>query len=174
MFCTMRFIVIAFCCLMPFSLWCVKPSATGSLYLVVDKSENTITLFDATDWLVQWPCTFGNADISDKMYQGDRRTPDGTYKITSKYPHKKWNKFMRIDYPTKSDYEKFEQRKRQGIIPYSAKIGGDIGIHGTWPHEEWAVENLQPWTQGCISMMNEHINELYKAIPTGTTIIIKQ
>ena len=149
-------------------------STSSVLYLVVDKSENTITLYDQSDWLVQWPCTFGNNDISDKLYQGDRRTPEGRFKITSKYPHKKWNKFMRIDYPTKDDYAKFEARKKAGIIPANAKIGGDIGIHGTWPHEEWAVENLQPWTQGCISMRNDHLNELYQIVPVGTSVVIRQ
>lgn len=81
---------------------------------------------------------------------------------------------MRIDYPTKQDYAKFEARKKAGIIPANAKIGGDIGIHGTWPHEEWAVENLQPWTQGCISMRNDHLNELYQIVPVGTSVVIRQ
>lgn len=172
----MRRLILGGCCclLTHFSFSDGKPSASKSFYLVVDKSENTITLYDATDWLVQWPCTFGNNDISDKMYQGDRRTPEGKFTIISKYPHKKWNKFMRLDYPTANDYAKFEERKKQGLIPASAKIGGDIGIHGTWPHEEWAVENLQPWTQGCISMRNDHLNELYAAVPVGTPIIIRR
>lgn len=171
----MRRMLLVAACFIPAGLWSGTPNYHGAdYYVVVDKSENTITLYNATDWLVQWPCTFGNNDISDKLYQGDRRTPEGRFKITSKYPHKKWNKFMRIDYPTKTDYEKFEQRKQQGIIPAGAKIGGDIGIHGTWPHEEWAVENLQPWTQGCISMRNDHLNELYNTISIGTTVIIKK
>ncbi|HSC53889.1 MAG TPA: L,D-transpeptidase [Phnomibacter sp.] len=171
----MRRMLLVAACFIPAGLWSGTPNYNGAdYYVVVDKSENTITLYNATDWLVQWPCTFGNNDISDKLYQGDRRTPEGRFKITSKYPHKKWNKFMRLDYPTKTDYEKFEQRKQQGIIPAGAKIGGDIGIHGTWPHEEWAVENLQPWTQGCISMRNDHLNELYNTISIGTTVIIKK
>lgn len=149
--------------------------STGSaFYLVIDKSENTITLYDRSDWLIQWPCTFGSTDIGDKLYQGDRRTPNGTFTIISKYPHKKWNKFLRLNYPTKEDYAKFEARKKAGIIPANAKIGGDIGIHGTWPHEEWAVENLQPWTQGCISMRNDDINELYQLVPVGTIVVIRQ
>ncbi len=169
----MRLVSAVLASLIPFSLLSHKSSTTGVVYVVVDKSENTITIFDATDWLVQWPCTFGSDDISDKLYQGDRRTPEGKFKITAKYPHKKWDKFMRLDYPTATDYEKFEQRKRSGVIPPTAKIGGDIGIHGTWPHEDWAVENLQPWTQGCISMKNEHLDELYSMVSVGTAVIIK-
>lgn len=170
----MRFVSTALVCLLPLYVLCYKPSATGATYLVVDKSDNTITLYDAVDWLIQWPCTFGSTDLGDKMCQGDRKTPEGKYKITSKYPHQKWAKFLRIDYPTKVDYDKFEMRKQQGLLPSSAKIGGDIGIHGTWPREDWAVENLQPWTLGCISMKNSDVNELYAMVKVGTPVIIRK
>lgn len=150
-----------------------KPAATP-YYIIVDKSDNTLTVYDADDWLIQYPCTFGSDDLGDKMMEGDRRTPEGRFYITSKYVHKKWSRFMMFDYPTESDYAKFNQRRAKGIIPPSAKIGGAIGIHGTWPHEDWAVENLQSWTQGCISMKNEDVEELYKMITPGTLVIIQK
>lgn len=151
-----------------------KIPTANSFYIIVDKSDNTLTVYDSEDWIVQYPCTFGSDDLGDKMTQGDRRTPEGKFHITSKYYHKKWNRFLMLDYPTKSDYEKFNQRKAAGLIPRDAKIGGDIGIHGTWRHEEWAVENLQPWTQGCVSMKNEDVKELYDMIAPGTVVIIRQ
>lgn len=159
---------------LPLAVICHKPLPSGSLYLVIDKTDNTVTLFDTVDWLIQWPCTFGSQDLGDKMFEGDRRTPEGRYKITRKYPHQKWARFLRIDYPTRADYEKFNQRKQQGLIPKNARIGGDIGIHGTWPREDWAVENLQPWTLGCISMKNADVNELYSMVPVGTPVIIRK
>ncbi len=151
----------------------VKPANTP-YYIIVDKSDNTLTVYDAEDWLIQYPCTFGSDDLGDKMMEGDRRTPEGRFYISTKYVHQKWSRFMMLDYPTKSDYDKFNQRKAKGIIPPSAKIGGAIGIHGTWPHEDWAVENLQSWTQGCVSMKNEDVEELYKMITPGTLVIIQK
>jgi murein L,D-transpeptidase YafK len=148
--------------------------AASSYYIVIDKSENTLTVYDPQDWVVQFPCTFGSRDLGDKMVQGDRRTPEGRFHIISKAVHNKWDRFMKLDYPTAADYAKFNQRKAAGIIPKNAKIGGDIGIHGTWPHEEWAVENLQAWTQGCISMKNEDVEELYRLIGQGTLVIIQR
>jgi murein L,D-transpeptidase YafK len=147
---------------------------TQDNYLLIDKSDYTITLYDRVDWVIQWPCTFGNNDQGDKLYQGDRRTPEGRYTITSISPHAKWHKFMRLDYPTAADRQKFEQRKAEGIIPKNAKIGGDIGIHGTWPREEWAIETVQNWTLGCISMRNDHLDELYRMIGVGTKVIIRR
>ena len=148
--------------------------APSRYYIVVDKSENTLTVYDQQDWVVQFPCTFGSTDLGDKMTQGDRRTPEGSYHISTKYPHKKWDKFMKLDYPNATDYAKFNQRKAAGLIPKNAKIGGDIGIHGTWPREEWAVENLQSWTLGCVSMKNEDVDELYNMVGPGTLVIIQR
>ncbi|MES2774473.1 MAG: L,D-transpeptidase [Bacteroidota bacterium] len=151
-----------------------KAATATPYYIIVDKSDNTLTVYDSDDWLVQYPCTFGSDDLGDKMKEGDRRTPEGRFHILSKYPHKKWKLFMMLDYPTKTDYDKFNQRKAKGIIPASAKIGGAIGIHGTWPREDWAVENLQAWTLGCVSMKNEDIEELYNMIAPGTLVIIQR
>ncbi len=81
---------------------------------------------------------------------------------------------MAIDYPTAADIEKFNQRKQQGIIPPYAKIGGDIGIHGTWPHEDYAIDKYQNWTMGCISLKNEHVKQLFNMMPVGTRVTIKR
>lgn len=170
----MRWILMSLVAMLPVVVFGDRPSPNGQYYLLVNKSAHTITLFDSVDWLIEWPCTFGSKDLSDKMFQGDRRTPEGTFTITSKYKHSKWNKFMRIDYPTAADVKKFNQRKASGKIPKNAKIGGDIGIHGTWPREDFAVDYLQAWTLGCISMKNTHINELYDMVPVGTRVIIRR
>ncbi len=170
----MRWFLLFFVALFPAIGFSDNPVPSGKYYLVVDKSSNTITLFDSVDWLIEWPCTFGSKDKSDKMYQGDSRTPEGKFTITSKYKHAKWNKFMRIDYPTAADYQKFNDRKARGIIPKNAKIGGDIGIHGTWPREDFAVDYLQAWTLGCVSMKNNHLDELYNLVPVGTKVVIRR
>ena len=58
---------------------------------------------------------------------------------------------MLIDFPTKSDLEKFNQRKAKGLIPKNAKIGGGIAIHGTGPTMIWQ-DLFQNWTNGCIAL----------------------
>lgn len=151
-----------------------SPDAKPTYYLVVDKSDNTITLYDNVDWVLQWPCTFGSNDMGDKMVQGDRKTPEGNFHIISKTMHAKWHKMMKLDYPTAIDRQKFNDRKTKGIIPANAKLGGDIAIHGTWPREEFAVEYLQNWTLGCVSMRNDHLDELYGIVPIGTQVIIRR
>jgi murein L,D-transpeptidase YafK len=142
---------------------------------MVIKSKYELQVYDSTgEWLATYPVVFGNADIGDKMMQGDRRTPEGIFHITYKRKHEKWDSFMLIDYPTQESYQKFNQRKTQGMIPADAKIGGDIGIHGTWPHEDFAIDQYRNWTEGCISTKNQYIEELFAMLPVGTKVEIRR
>lgn len=146
----------------------------SAYYIVIDKSDYELHVFDAEGWLITFPVVLGNNDLGDKLYQGDRKTPEGTFTIVSRRYHNKWCRYMGIDYPTPADVDKFNWRKQRGIIPSSAKIGGDIGIHGTWPREDYAVDQYQNWTLGCISLKNEHVKQLYNMIPVGTRVTIRR
>jgi murein L,D-transpeptidase YafK len=146
----------------------------NDFYIVIEKHSYEMKVYDANNnWLITYPVVFGSKDLGDKMMQGDRKTPEGTFHVASKRIHEKWNRFMALDYPNAESYEKFNERKSEGIIPSNAQIGGEIGIHGTWPHEEFAIDQYQNWTMGCVSTKNLYIQELYKNIPVGTTVIIK-
>ena len=139
------------------------------------KSKYELQVYDSTgEWLATYPVVFGNADMGDKLMQGDRKTPEGVFHITYKRKHEKWDSFMLIDYPTQESYQKFNQRKAQGMIPADAKIGGDIGIHGTWPHEDYAIDQYRNWTEGCISTKNKYIQELFGMLPVGTKVEIRR
>lgn len=151
----------------------VNDGPNGLVYIIIDKSSYELNVYDAEGWFATYPVVFGSKMQEDKMMEGDRKTPEGTFKILSKRPHDKWGKFMLLDYPNKDSWQKFNQRKSQGIIPPSAKIGGGIGIHGTWPRDETAVDYFQNWTQGCISMKLDHLYELYDYCPVGTKVTIK-
>jgi len=149
----------------------VQPTYT----IIVDKSSYELSVYDEDGkWTVTYPVVFGNKDQGDKMMEGDRKTPEGTFYINYKKVHDKWCRFMMLNYPTEDSYKKFKERKAKGLIPKSARIGGSIGIHGTWPHEDYAVDQYQNWTLGCVSMKNDHVKELYEMIPNGTKVIIRQ
>jgi len=144
-------------------------------YIVIEKHKYDMSIFDSENqWLITYPVVFGNKDLEDKMMEGDRRTPEGVFHIVNKRVHEKWNRFMGLDYPTDDSYRKFNQRKAQGLIPADARIGGEIGIHGTWPHEEVAIDQYQNWTSGCISTKNNYIEEIFSRVALGTTVIIRK
>ena len=151
-----------------------RSKPVGELYLIVDKSDYELKVYDAEGWYATYPVVFGNKDLSDKLIEGDRRTPEGTFKILSKKPHQKWHKMFMLDYPTPESWAKFKDRKAKGIIPQSAKIGGGIAIHGTWPHDELVVDDFTNWTNGCVALKNEDLDELDGIVDIGTKVIIQR
>ena len=142
--------------------------------IVVDKSQYELYVYDAKGWYATYPVVFGNKSLDDKKVEGDRKTPEGTFHITSKRYHNKWCRFMALDFPTREDILKFQERKRRGEIPANASLGGGIGIHGVWPHEDFVIDRYNNWTNGCISLKNEDIEELYNYVPVGTPITIRK
>lgn len=146
----------------------------GVVYIVVDKSDYELKVYDDEGWYGTYPVVFGNKDLSDKMMEGDRKTPEGSFKIISKRPHQKWHKMLMLDYPTQDSWSKFNQRKAAGKIPQGAKIGGGIAIHGTWPNDNLSVDDYTNWTNGCVSLKNEDLDELEPFLPVGTRVIIQR
>lgn len=145
----------------------------GEIYVLVIKSNYELQIYDQNGWYATYPAVFGSKSLEDKMVQGDRKTPEGTFHIVSKRPHEKWSKIMDLDYPTAADIAKFKERKARGLISKDAKIGDGIAIHGTWPHDDHAVDAYQMWTNGCISLKNEDMDEVYRVVPVGAKVIIQ-
>ena len=151
-----------------------KNFSSKDYYIIIDKSDYQLYVYDDEGWYATYPVVFGNSDLGDKLVEGDRKTPEGTFTIINKKVHEKWDRFMLIDYPTVESREKFNDRKAAGLIPQNAKIGGSIGIHGTWPHEDYQIDRYRNWTEGCISLRNKDVEELYNMITTGTKVTIRK
>ena len=156
-----------------FSIVSPQPPTDSFYYIVIDKSDYELKVFDQDGWFATYPIVFGSKDLRDKFKEGDRRTPNGNFKIVLKKFNKKWGLELLLDYPTKENVDQFNQRKSNGIIPASAKIGGGIAIHGTRPNEEWTVDEEYNWTDGCISLKYTEMLDLYSYIPEGTTVTIQ-
>jgi murein L,D-transpeptidase YafK len=146
----------------------------GSISILIDKSDYELSVYDDKGWYATYPVVFGNNSLGDKKMEGDKNTPEGNFRIVHKRVHEKWCRFMAIDYPTPESRQKFLLRKQRGEIPANARIGGSIGIHGTWPHEDFVVDRYKNWTEGCISMKNEDVRELYAFTKAGARVTIRK
>ncbi len=151
-----------------------KAGPVGSISIVIDKSDYELSIYDDKGWYATYPVVFGNNSLSDKKFQGDRNTPEGSFQIVHKRVHDKWCRFMSLDYPTADSKAKFNLRKQKGEIPANAQIGGGIGIHGTWPHEDFVIDRFKNWTEGCISMKNEDVKEIYTFTKAGARVTIRK
>ncbi len=139
--------------------------------ILIDKGDYTLAVLYDTLKLKEYPVVFGSNPVDDKRMQGDNCTPEGVFKVRSKYPHKSWSKFIWIDYPNNKSWEKFNKLKRDHEIPGNAKIGGEIGIHGVPAGGNGLIDARINWTLGCISLKNKDVDEIYPYISPGHTIV---
>jgi murein L,D-transpeptidase YafK len=128
----------------------------------------------AKDGMQPTQIVFGSKDLGDKMKEGDKKTPDGQFKVIQKKMHPKWGPELLLDYPNDISIKKFNERKQRGLLPKSAKIGSGIAIHATRPEEEWTVDNFYNWTDGCISVKYTEMKDLFSYIPIGTPVTIQR
>jgi len=148
-----------------------KKNGDNPYYIIISKKNYELKVYDDLGWYATYPCVFGSNDLSDKLMEGDKRTPEGQFRVVLK-KNAKWAYELLLDYPNQQSVEKFRQRKARGVIPGNARIGGGIAIHATRPQEEWTVDYYQNWTDGCISLKYSEAKDLYSYIPVGTPVTI--
>lgn len=152
----------------PFRIRTVNP-----YYIIVDKSDYELKVYDDEGWYATYPIVFGSKDLGDKMREGDKRTPTGSFKIIIKKIHPQWGPELLLNYPTDESVRRFNERKAKGLIPANARIGDGIAIHATRPEEEWTVDNFYNWTDGCVSVKYSEMKDLFSYIPVGTPVTIQ-
>ncbi|HNU56907.1 MAG TPA: L,D-transpeptidase family protein [Flavobacteriales bacterium] len=145
--------------------------AAKDIQFVVDKSERRFDVIAGDRVLRTYPCVLGEVPEGDKMIQGDRKTPEGVFGIRSKRLHAKWHAFVWVDYPNAESRRRFAERKRNGTIPATADIGGEIGIHGVPEGMDHWIDMGADWTWGCIALKNPDLDEIFPYIQAGGTTI---
>jgi murein L,D-transpeptidase YafK len=152
----------------------VADTSENPYYIIVDKSDYELKVYDDEGWYATYPVVFGSKDLTDKYREGDKRTPDGSFKVVLKKIHKKWGPELLLDYPNEESVRRFNERRQKGLVPKNAKIGNGIAIHATRPQEEWTVDNFYNWTDGCVSVKYTEMKDLFSYIPVGTPVTIQQ
>ena len=128
--------------------------------IIVDKSDRTMHVFSEEILLKTYSIAIGKNTRGKKEYKGDQKTPEGHYTIFNKNPYSRYHKNLGISYP---------HAKKLG-----KNTGGDIKIHGTGS-ELGPFDIFHTWfyTDGCIRVTNDEMDELYEAVKIGTKIEIK-
>ncbi len=136
--------------------------------VVVDKSERRLRLLYRGKVVREYPIALGDAPIGHKVQEGDERTPEGHYVLDWRNPNSRFYKSIHISYPNAQDRAR---AKALGVNP-----GGMIMIHGrpNYIHSKrvLAEYDRRDWTDGCIAVNNEQMDEIWNAVPDGTPIDI--
>lgn len=135
--------------------------------LVLDKSLRRLTLFARGVQVRQYAVALGRNPVGDKRVRGDGRTPEGLFYIEGRNPRSRYHLSLRISYP---DAKHVAIARRRGV-----SAGGDIMIHGLPPAfaSVGALHRQQDWTEGCVAVTNEEIEEIWRAVPNGARVLIR-
>lgn len=135
--------------------------------VVVLKQERTLQLLSRGRVIKSYKIALGGNPAGPKTRQGDHKTPEGIYVLDRRNAHSQFHKAIHISYPNAQDKA---AARRDGVAP-----GGDVFVHGL-PNGYGFVgakHRLKDWTDGCIAVTDEEIDEIWQAVPDGTPIEIR-
>lgn len=109
----------------------------------------------------------GGSPVRAKEQQGDHKTPEGQYTLDRRNAKSRFYKSIHVSYPNEQDKQKASQR--------GVSAGGDIMIHGLPNGFGWlgSTHRALDWTDGCVAVTNEEMDEIWELVPDGTPIEIR-
>lgn len=158
-------------CIVALSILCCLPAEgfqdPQADRILVRKAARELVLFRQGKVLKSYRIALGRNPVGPKRRQGDSRTPEGLYTISGRNPGSAFHRALRVSYPSAADRAR---ARREGVSP-----GGDIMIHGLPNGQGYigAAHRLTDWTDGCIAVTNQEIEEIWRLAPNGTPVLIE-
>ena len=147
--------------------------------LLVDKSEGRMWAYDGEHEVAVYRVAVGRGGLGPKRWEGDGRTPEGTYRIDERHHSENFHRFLHVSYPAAADRSRYRALRAQDEVPREGGrpvgIGGAIGIHGTGDgfFRRTFGRSLNR-TLGCIMVSNAEAIQLYSAVVPGALIEIRE
>lgn len=127
----------------------------------VHKAERKMYLLHNNQVLESYDIALGFRPVGHKQFEGDGKTPEGSYTISHRNPNSEYHLSLGISYPNDID--------REFAAVAQQRPGGDIFIHG---HSYFRGKNKGDWTAGCIAVRDREVEVIYSMIRPGTVINI--
>lgn len=156
-------LLLSFCLL---STACVGSRKAPIDHLVVYKAKREMHLYSGNRLIKTVPIALGRNPVLPKQHKGDGRTPEGRYYVTWRNPNSQYTLSLLLSYPNQRD------KKRATMAGLSP--GGDVMIHGL-PKEPKLPDSAylaSDWTEGCIAVSNDVIQELFTQVALNSPIDI--
>ena len=137
--------------------------------ITVDKSLRRLYLIKDGKTVRAYKIALGLAPEGRKLKEGDYRTPEGQYYISVRKADSSFMLALQVSYPNEAD------RARAALADVPA--GGLIMVHGRpiRPNHgrDRSYYSSRDWTDGCISVSNSAMLEIWMMTRIGTPITIK-
>jgi len=163
-------------------------AAADEVWLLVDTENLTISVMRGKALLYKYDnIAIGSNGPSVARRVSDQTTPLGEFRINGINPRSRFHLFMALDYPT---MEHARRALADGRIspdeymavsnawlggeppPQDTRLGGYLGIHGVGDGNT-EIHGLVNWTDGCIAVTNEQMDELARWVGVGTRVSVR-
>lgn len=135
--------------------------------IVIEKGAHTLTLFRGAMPLKLYRVALGRVPVGPKREEGDHRTPEGSYTIDRRKVDSDFHLALHISYPNPEDVA---QAASRGV-----SAGSDIMIHGLPNGSGWigVLHRRKDWTDGCVAVTDQEIEEIWRTVPDGIVVEIR-
>jgi len=152
---------------------------THSLTLAVMRGDAVLRKFDNI--------AIGSNGPTQAKLVSDETTPLGDFRISGINPRSRYHLFLALDYPTMDvarqalgdgrigpeEYVAISNAWLRGEPPpQTTRLGGYLGIHGLGEGSS-EIHGKINWTNGCIAVTNEEIDELAHLVGVGTRVSVR-
>ncbi len=136
--------------------------------VLVLKSKREMYLLSNGNKVKTYKIALGDNPIGHKVKEGDERTPEGIYVLDWRNNKSSCYKSIHISYPNTDDINNSKKLR--------VSLGGSIMIHGLHPSIKWLgiLHSRYDWTNGCIAVSNDEMDEIWNLIKYGTPIEIRK
>lgn len=147
--------------------WVTAELLPSADLVLVNKSQRKLYLMREGVIYREYRVALGKNPKGHKQREGDDRTPEGFYWLDWRNPDSQYYKAIHVSYPNDKDRNAAKSRK---VDP-----GGMIMIHGMPNFPSKPAKNYQnrDWTEGCIAVSNEAMEEIWHAVKEDTPILIE-
>jgi murein L,D-transpeptidase YafK len=135
--------------------------------VLVLKAPHRLLLLRGAQVLHEYAVALGKSPLGPKRHHLDQRTPEGHYVIDARIEDSRFHRALHISYPNDRDHE---LAREAGLDP-----GGNVMIHGLPNGEAWVgdVHRDYDWTNGCIAVTDDEMDEIWELVDDGTPIEIR-
>jgi murein L,D-transpeptidase YafK len=123
--------------------------------ILIVKHERKLYLLRDNSTMRSYRVALGLSPTGAKEREWDFRTPEGSYIIDFRHEHSHYFKALHISYPSSAD---LKRSASQHLSP-----GRDIFIHGepNQPKKPDSYYKTRDWTNGCIALSNEDLQDVW-------------
>lgn len=135
--------------------------------IVVQKAKRKMEVYQQGKKLAEYTISLGKVPEGKKVRRGDHKTPEGVFQLIKKEDYALgrcgYHSGLLVSYPNVAMADNLSGPK-----------GSHVLLHGL-KNKFWYLGKFHrwiDWTDGCIAVTDDEIDEIYAATPNGTKVTI--